>query len=66
MKAPPTSPAPMDFAAIRARLAESRGSEYWRSLEELVDSPEFREHLHREFPAQASEWADGFNRRNFL
>jgi molybdopterin-containing oxidoreductase family iron-sulfur binding subunit len=56
----------MDFAAIRARLAESRGSEYWRSLEELVDSPEFREHLHREFPAQASEWADGFNRRNFL
>ena len=28
---------------------------YWRSLEQLADSPEYREFLHREFPLAASE-----------
>jgi molybdopterin-containing oxidoreductase family iron-sulfur binding subunit len=39
---------------------------YWRSLEELADTPEFREFLQREFPRQASEWNDGLSRRQFL
>ena len=56
----------MDFAAIRSRLASSEGRLYWRSLGELSDSPEFREYLHREFPAQASEWNDPKGRREFL
>ena len=30
-----------DVAAIRARLAESQGQEYWRSLEELAGSEAF-------------------------
>jgi MoCo/4Fe-4S cofactor protein with predicted Tat translocation signal len=44
-----------------------KGKRYWRSLEELADTPEFRDWLHREFPAGASEIEGGaFSRRNFL
>ena len=32
---------------------------YWRSLEQLADTPEYREFLHREFPVAASELPDG-------
>lgn len=39
---------------------------YWRSLEELAQSPAFQESLHREFPKQASEMSSAFSRRTFL
>ncbi|MEP6742564.1 MAG: TAT-variant-translocated molybdopterin oxidoreductase [bacterium] len=39
---------------------------YWRSLDELADTPEFREFVEREFPQQAEEWNDPFERRTFL
>jgi MoCo/4Fe-4S cofactor protein with predicted Tat translocation signal len=55
-----------DLASIRARLAQTRGRQYWQSLEELADTPSFREFVHREFPAQASEWLDPVGRRGFL
>src|SRR5215210_93663 len=56
----------MDLTAIRSRLAGAEGRLYWRSLGELADTPAFREYLHREFPAQASEWNDPKGRREFL
>ena len=37
----------------RERLQTARGLQYWRTLEELADTPEFRELVEREFPAQA-------------
>ncbi|HVU08931.1 MAG TPA: TAT-variant-translocated molybdopterin oxidoreductase [Verrucomicrobiae bacterium] len=43
----------------------ANGRRYWRSLDELADTPEFKEWLHREFPQGASE-LDGQNRRHFL
>src|SRR5215218_4633407 len=52
--------------ALRARLEGTRGREYWRSLEALSDSPEFKQFLHREFPQNASEWLDPVGRRGFL
>ena len=55
-----------DIAAIRARLAESQGQEYWRSLEELAGSEAFQESLRREFPNGAEEWNGAIDRRNFL
>jgi MoCo/4Fe-4S cofactor protein with predicted Tat translocation signal len=62
--------APLDLAAIRERLATSRGPEVWRSLDELAATPDFQDWLHREFPRQASEWVeppdDGVSRRRFL
>src|SRR5216117_3650640 len=39
---------------------------YWRSLDELAQTPEFVERLHREFPYAAAEWNDGPTRRSFL
>ena len=35
--------------------ANATGRRYWRSLDELADTPEFKDWLHREFPAGASE-----------
>ena len=55
-----------DIGALRARLEASRGREYWRSLEQVAETPEFKEFLHREFPHNASEWLDPVGRRGFL
>jgi molybdopterin-containing oxidoreductase family iron-sulfur binding subunit len=60
------NPARLDLGAIRAKLNGVRGQDYWRSLEEIAETREFQELLHREFPPGASEWWDGLNRRNFL
>jgi MoCo/4Fe-4S cofactor protein with predicted Tat translocation signal len=56
----------MQLADIRTRLAGLTGRTYWRSLEELADTPDFRQFLEREFPVQASEFTDPASRRNFL
>ena len=39
---------------------------YWRSLEELADSPILEEFIRREFPQHAEEWNDPVERRTFL
>src|SRR5262245_37703544 len=57
---------PMKLADIRSRLAGLEGRAYWRSLEELADTPDFHEYVNREFPAQASEFNDPAGRRQFL
>lgn len=44
---------------------ELSGPQYWKSLDEAADTPEFREWLQREFPSKASE-LDGVDRRQFL
>jgi MoCo/4Fe-4S cofactor protein with predicted Tat translocation signal len=54
MNSNPTTPAP------------ATGRRYWRSLDELADTPEFKDWLHREFPQGASELEDGQSRRHFL
>jgi MoCo/4Fe-4S cofactor protein with predicted Tat translocation signal len=56
----------LDLDAARARIAQTKGPEFWRSLEELADSPEWQEMMHREFPKGASEWLDSVSRRGFL
>ncbi|MCA1643780.1 MAG: TAT-variant-translocated molybdopterin oxidoreductase, partial [Acidobacteria bacterium] len=59
---------PLRAEEVRRRLASKQGREYWRSLEELAETPEFDDLLHREFPRQASEWdpSDEVGRRSFL
>ena len=42
------------------------GKKYWRSLEELADTPLFRDFVAREFPQQAEEWHDPIERRTFI
>ena len=41
------------------------GRTYWRSLDELAETAEFRQWLEREFPEGASEWTDPVSRRHF-
>ena len=45
---------------------EPAGPAYWRSLDELADTPEFRQWVEREFPSGASEFFDPVTRRNFV
>ncbi len=56
----------LDLQTARAQIAQTKGPEYWRSLEELAGSSEFQEMMHREFPKGASEWLDAVSRRGFL
>ncbi|HXY77831.1 MAG TPA: TAT-variant-translocated molybdopterin oxidoreductase [Candidatus Acidoferrales bacterium] len=56
----------LDRAAVERHLKETKGPEYWRSLEELAGSPDFQDMLHREFPKGASEWLGSVSRRGFL
>ena len=55
-----------DLSALRDKLEATRGRDYWRSLESLSETAEFKEFLHREFPQNASEWLDPVGRRGFL
>ena len=50
----------LTLEAARAKLAGQKGKTYWRSVDELADTPEFREMAAREFPAQAAEWIDRY------
>src|SRR5438477_4001528 len=42
------------------------GRNYWRSLDQLSETPEFRQWVEREFPQGASEWSDPVSRRHFV
>jgi MoCo/4Fe-4S cofactor protein with predicted Tat translocation signal len=56
----------LDLATVREKLKGKAGKQYWRTLEELSEDPQFGELLHREFPRHASEWDDTVDRRGFL
>src|SRR5438067_4108439 len=60
----------INFKLLRDRIlgAEEKSApkEYWRSVEELADSPVFEEFVRREFPHAAEEWNNPVERRTFL
>jgi molybdopterin-containing oxidoreductase family iron-sulfur binding subunit len=56
----------VDFHGVRRRAEGTGRRRYWKSLDELADSPGFLEFLHREFPEQASVLEDPKSRREFL
>jgi MoCo/4Fe-4S cofactor protein with predicted Tat translocation signal len=61
----------INFKLLRDRILggttdAASGKKYWRSLEELADSPVFEEFVQREFPQAAEEWNDPVERRTFL
>ncbi|HUA62297.1 MAG TPA: TAT-variant-translocated molybdopterin oxidoreductase [Verrucomicrobiae bacterium] len=51
---------------VRAKVAGQNGKRFWRSIDELAETPEFGELVAKEFPSQASEWIDPVSRRAFL
>jgi MoCo/4Fe-4S cofactor protein with predicted Tat translocation signal len=56
----------LDLAKVREKLQAKTGKQYWRTLEELAEDPQFEDLLHREFPRAASEWDESVDRRDFL
>ena len=56
----------MVWDTLRARLSGAGGQEFWRSLDELAETPEFLDYVSREFPRQSGEWMDPVARRSFL
>ncbi|MGE5261969.1 MAG: TAT-variant-translocated molybdopterin oxidoreductase [Acidobacteriota bacterium] len=52
--------------SIRERQSQATGKEYWRSLDELADTPEFHEFIHREYPRYAAVLDTSIDRRQFL
>jgi MoCo/4Fe-4S cofactor protein with predicted Tat translocation signal len=55
-----------NFALLREKILGQNGKQYWRSVEEFVDAPEFEEFVKEEYPAQAEEWDNSLSRRNFV
>jgi MoCo/4Fe-4S cofactor protein with predicted Tat translocation signal len=62
------APAKLTLAEVRAKLEGKSGKRYWKSLDELADTPAFQELMQEEFPRQAGagEWVDSVSRRGFL
>src|SRR5437016_13911723 len=56
----------IDFASLRERLRAADTPAYWRSLEELAGTREFREALDQEFPAMANLLDSAVSRRTLL
>jgi molybdopterin-containing oxidoreductase family iron-sulfur binding subunit len=60
------STAPMTLEQVRAELKGAKGKKFWRSVDELADTPEFQAAVEQEFPSAAQEWVDPVSRRGFL
>lgn len=54
------------FASLRDKILAQNGKEYWRSIEEHADSPEFRQFISEEYPHEIEEWDSSVSRRNFV
>lgn len=54
-----------DSGTLGTSSPSPTGRRYWRSLEELADTPQFRELLEREFPPRVAELFQA-SRRRFL
>jgi MoCo/4Fe-4S cofactor protein with predicted Tat translocation signal len=55
-----------NFTLLREKILSQSGKEYWRSIEEYSDAPEFREFVEREYPDHAEDWDNSLSRRNFV
>jgi molybdopterin-containing oxidoreductase family iron-sulfur binding subunit len=62
----PSQDSKQNFALLRDKILAQNGKEYWRSVEEFVDAPEFEEFVKREYPDHAETWDDSLSRRNFI
>jgi MoCo/4Fe-4S cofactor protein with predicted Tat translocation signal len=60
------SPYDVDISALRSSTGPGEGRRLWRGLEELADTPEFRNHLENEFPHGPNDPGTKFDRRDLL
>jgi MoCo/4Fe-4S cofactor protein with predicted Tat translocation signal len=62
------APAKLTLAEVQAKLSGKTGKRFWKSLDELAETPAFHELMQEEFPRQSmqGEWVDAVSRRGFL
>ena len=60
------SESPMTLAQVRAELKGAKGKKYWRSVDELANTPEFQAAVEREFPHAIEDIKDPVTRRGFM
>jgi MoCo/4Fe-4S cofactor protein with predicted Tat translocation signal len=51
---------------VRTKLAGQKGKRFWRSLDELADTPAFQNAVAEEFPQHSNELVDPVSRRGFM
>jgi len=56
----------LNIAKLRERLQKQDGKQYWRSLEELAETEEFRQFMQNEFPSSPFDGGKGMSRRHFM
>jgi molybdopterin-containing oxidoreductase family iron-sulfur binding subunit len=61
-----TAAEPMTLVQIRQELKNVKGKRYWRSVDELANTPEFQAAVEKEFPGSPHGWGDEVSRRGFL
>src|ERR1035437_3741657 len=59
-------PATMSLESVREKLKNVHGKKYWRSVDELANTPEFQAAVEKEFPGSPHAWGDEVSRRGFL
>src|SRR5688572_2356401 len=62
----PSPESKQNFALMRNKILSENGKQYWRSIDEYVDSSEFEEFVKREYPVHSEDWDTSFSRRNFV
>jgi molybdopterin-containing oxidoreductase family iron-sulfur binding subunit len=55
-----------NFALMRDKILSQSGKEYWRSVDEFIDAPEFGEFVKREYPVHSEDWDNAVSRRTFV
>jgi len=61
-----TDETPILISQLREKLTGLSGKKYWKSLEELSETDEFRRFVHHEFSQEPSLWDRPATRRTFL
>jgi MoCo/4Fe-4S cofactor protein with predicted Tat translocation signal len=61
----PSQDSKNNFALMRDKILSQSGKDYWRSVDEFVDTPEFEEFAKREYPVHSENW-DEVSRRTFV
>src|SRR5579883_586300 len=56
----------LDLVSIRSKLEADTGKRFWRSLEEVAETEEYRRFLNHEFPYGVEKSRSGMNRRDAL
>lgn len=62
----PSQDSKNNFALMRDKILSQSGKDYWRSVDEFVDAPEFGEFVKREYPVHSEDWDNEVSRRTFV